>query len=1353
MVIIMRNQNKRLKAVIDMAGPRYTSGLNVDVSISGIFDGFGRTFTFYDQLKKRTSKFVSAVNSYDSKKAQELLGDKFFAKLLADSTVLVDLTKKIPDAGGKFILPFEGIYSQANKVNKRLDEAFTILRVKKEEERKKNPVNENNKNEYRAEPFNEESNYLNRLANEVRELMHFVHGRSAKAANRNFIVLRGEAGSGKTHFLCDLTKHRLENKLPTLMFLGQEFSEADPWKTILQKISWAGNKDQFLQSLEKVAANKKTRAFIIVDAVNEGRGRIVWSKLFDDISRYKSISLILSVRMGFEFIVLPKALRKEAHDVIHEGFADREWDALTSFFQFYNLEPDLPLLFPDFTNPLFLKIFCETYQSNGSTVRLRGHSGFTKIFERYVKKQGKKVIEEMGGDSSMATKLVWWNTIKKIADYMVTNKTDRILVSDAEVIAEGVFPGRSAQYLGFLEKNWLLLKNPVQSDNPPYGVTGFDYAFPYQKFSDHLIVRHLLSDSATITDPKTLFAPGGKLHYIMESTNWWKFRGVIEALAVQIPERFEGKELISLVGKSFERTLLAKQSFLHSLIWRDMELKNGKLRFFNEKTILEIVNQVIIHQHADGFDDVMETMLTVAAIPKHPLNALRLSGYLQKFDLAQKDKIWIPFLFYKHNNSSAVDRLVHWAVKISHKTSYDDESIKLVAICLGWFLSSSNRYLRDESTKALVVLLKNRVHILIDVLKHFERINDPYITERLYATAYGCTMIVTDPKVQGLALYVYKKIFKTKPPVHLLIRDYARGIVETAVRKYQDLEEKINIKRVRPPYKSAWPKRFPNLKGLKKKYKEDIFKDDRSGYSSIWWSLMYNNEGGISDFGNYVLNSAVGRWSNRKLLKNGTSPKSKKQIADEFEESLSPEKKDLWEKYQNARRASFLISFSFYRPGDILKKTKKEGGKEKTVAGKKATEARHVFEASLSQREFEKYKKLRGYMEGVRAVKDDDLDFAAIQRWVFKKVIDLGWKPELFYDFDSRNGSREREANKSERIGKKYQWIALHEILARIADNFAFKDWNSSYYSVYQGPWDLYQRDIDPSHSIYLFDAINQNAVLWKNKKYKEWSKSIPHDKWVKRDDVSKLVDKFFFVKDELGEEWALFSASHTWKEPEKPGTGSSFSNQRREVFILSRAYLIKSSDTQKILEWAKGKKNTWGWLPEPRTITGIYLGEIPYSSAYADNYGEKNPWKSLKDEHGGEIGMEVLPVSEYYMNEATTFDCSVKDAVHVNLPTKSILDMMGLKSNGIPGEFVDSSGVLVAQDPSVKNGGEGCLVIRKSSLIKFLKDNDYSILWSVFGEKLVLGMNRGPGVLEFGGTYIMDGDKKMESANYKGMR
>ena len=67
-------------------------------------------------------------------------------------------------------------------------------------------------------------------------------------------------------------------------------------------------------------------------------------------------------------------------------------------------------------------------------------------------------------------------------------------------------------------------------------------------------------------------------------------------------------------------------------------------------------------------------------------------------------------------------------------------------------------------------------------------------------------------------------------------------------------------------------------------------------------------------------------------------------------------------------------------------------------------------------------------------------DLTLVQRYILWRVFDLGWTIERFGDFDRFQVSHwGREAAKAERIGKKYQWIAYHEILAYISDHYQYR--------------------------------------------------------------------------------------------------------------------------------------------------------------------------------------------------------------------------------------------------------------------------------------------------------------------------
>lgn len=187
-------------------------------------------------------------------------------------------------------------------------------------------------------------------------------------------------------------------------------------------------------------------------------------------------------------------------------------------------------------------------------------------------------------------------------------------------------------------------------------------------------------------------------------------------------------------------------------------------------------------------------------------------------EMAKRDSWWSIFLHEQHvyyGAECAVGRLVDWAWKAEDKSRISDGSIRLAGIALSWFLTTSNRSLRDRATKALVSLLTDRLHVLQQLLDAFEEVNDPYVAERLYTVAYGCAMRSVDTaKVGELAQSVYNRIFRNaEPPPNILLRDYARGVVERAL--YLGLDLHVEPAKIRPPYKSAWPEDIPSAEEAK----------------------------------------------------------------------------------------------------------------------------------------------------------------------------------------------------------------------------------------------------------------------------------------------------------------------------------------------------------------------------------------------------------------------------------------------------------------------------------------------------------------------------------------------------------
>ena len=384
--------------------------------------------------------------------------------------------------------------------------------------------------------------------------------------------------------------------------------------------------------------------------------------------------------------------------------------------------------------------------------------------------------------------------------------------------------------------------------------------------------------------------------------------------------------------------------------------------------------------------------------------------------------------------------------------------------------------------------------------------------------------------------------------------------------------------------------------------------------------------------------------------------------------------------------------------------------------------------------------------------KYDNLDYAAIHRLVFSRIVRLGWDPQLFAAFDSNVYTGMRNAHESERIGKKYQWIAFHEILARISDNFAFRgQWLSDDISKYKGPWQIYRRDVDPSCLSRPIEVSKNHGECWWSKvSYSNWRPTVADAQWIKMKTNLPNQKQLIQVNDKEKKTWLVLEGSFEWVQPLLPWE-KRYDKTTRDVRYFLQSFLVKKQDLQEILDWTRNKEFVEHWIPESQNMRGVFLREFPMSTAYSDLFGpnSKKRWRRLQDNEWRETSFKVLETSENYHGGTSEYDCSANNAVRIKLPSREIHTMMHLKETADDGVFVDVDGEVVLMDPSAKEGGPSVLLTKKDKFLGLLRQNSYALLWMLRGQKSISGgpahVSYFPGRLEVGGVYKMGGNAKLE--------
>ncbi len=1311
-----------LKEVVGAAGPRYTPQIHVDLPIARDLDLFGRTDAAVHSVKAiaRDVRHDFQNISLSKEEAEKLRERVELSELLKSRVAILDAFSSIsPGLIDEFpvvdiVERIEVALAESKKIEGLL-EKFSL-------EHDSQQIATNDRSPYRTNLYRDVLHLVRRLKYRLREARNKLK-HADEIANANVMILKGHAGVGKTHLLCDAASNRIKKDLPTILLMGQRFTDsAEPWTQALQHLDLPrdATSDQFVGALEAAGQAANRRALLIIDAINEGRGREIWpphlSSFLSRIEKSPWIGTILSVRSSYEESVIPGNVRERAVNVTHMGFEGHQYDAVQKFSEHYKIEfPSTPILNPEFQNPLFLKIIFEGLKDAGEHILPRGFSGVTETFDIYLKAVNNRLAKTL--DYNPNDNLVRCS-LETVARRMleIDPTTTRLPRQQTEKVVNQLLPGQgfsNSLYRGLIVED-VLDEDIAWLD----GQSDEIVRFAYERFSDHIIVDFLIQKHLDPNNPNAAFVEGGGLAFISDKSIYTP-EGILEAMCVQVPER-TGQELIRLAPSLLDNAWYIGDAFLQSIVWRKPDA-------FTDDT-LAVLNEFI---QMGAVEDVVDTMLTVATIPGHYFNADTLDRILRSHAMPDRDAWWSIYLHHAWQNCEGpVHRLVDWASGITSSDDIVDEVVELAATTLAWMFSTPNRFLRDKSTKALVSLLTGRIDTAVRILHRFDSVDDPYIRERVYATAYGMAMRIQDAgEIEKLGRAVYENIFDSgKPPVHVLLRDYARGVVERAL--YLNKNMAIDEKLLRPPYGSDWP-RIPDdteIDRLTPHWNDKAGKWGTPEWARnrIRWSVT------ADDFSHYVIGTNLStcsyRWMSLRIDEDmWQSPDERLQA---LLQNMNYYERMAWKKFKKSEeeRGAGGITIEFVETKQRQKEEDSSIGL--TFDEKNAPEIEIGRSKMLSAMTDPGRSELENIWQS-QSEKFPGFDLREIQRYIVWRVFDLGWTVERLGAFDSISiGYKGRQANKAERMGKKYQWIAYHEILAYLADNYQYSPEYNDSGQVFQGTWQDSLRDIDPSCMLASkpggMGFHGQSLSWWAQTAYEDWNEDISHQTWLDTDsDIPEIKELLQAVHSTEATKWLIVDGSFIWEQPNSAST-ERYDQPQRRIGIACQAYFIHATDVNEFSEWAKGV-DFWGrWMPNaPECYSSdVFLGEYAWSPAFKyltelfHSDDERHGWSNA----GGKCPIRLLPASLHYVAESGSFDCSIDNGYSLCLPDATFTEKLELRWTGMGSDFKDNQGRIVAFDPTSHEDGANALLMRESDLKQFLAENDLALCWAVVGEKMVVG-------------------------------
>lgn len=1289
---------ERLEEQADAAGERYRPDLQVDLPIDEDLRALGFDRSIVDEYERLRRRVIADGRSLVVRPS----GPKGLAKLHRSiQTTAEALTNFCESAALSPRNAGSTLQDLAKVLQAFLDAVDTAATMERDLRWKWEQIARDEPDRQEAKPPEEALGYrVNEMRRSASELRSWLESTTGRAIRSRFYFLAGPAGSGKTHLFLDAAGKALANDRPAVVLFGARFGRGNLWESICDQLGLEPiGANVLLGAMDAAAeANGLTgcRFVVLVDALNETTPPEFWAShlpaLRAAIRRWPNVALAVSCRETYVELVDEGGERKHYVERTHPGFRGRETEATQKYFAHYGLEaPRIPLLLPEFVTPLFLRMYCESLRDSQPIVRPTGHEGRITIFERYLEAKIRRVARQVSSSPASNYELERGAArirvvLDALLDEFASTGREGTAMSRAEQVVMDALKASvddAVRVLGALQNEGVLSRERLYLGS---GLSEDGLRVAFQAFADFLLLRRRLDKSP---DP---LADDAFRTWLADDASW----GIQEAAAVVLPElhHVELPDYLGIDAKAVRRherddnwekvgrARSVYRSVIETLPYRDSEA-------VTERTI-GVLNDAMPHVSPE---ELFRVLFQLAPQPGNLLNADLLHRYLLQFKMPRRDAFF-GFATYHEvpTDGAPASTLARWAAAGPYP-EYDPLVVELACVPLLWLMLSPNRFMRDWVTKALVQLLRGHLDVMRALLERFWTVDDPYIAQRAVVIAYGA-LIRSDAALSAdagkLCRHVLQLVYT--PPIRAdeLLLDAARGIVEYGVVHGHLPKRALNL--TQRPLGLSPPSNAPSEATLKKKYGFREKQPDQESYSSIWFSLMT-----LGDFGRYVVESGMHHFTRYRLGQ------------------AVPEASPRQRRFFKTRWTRFVKTLNEAQLADLQALAGDE------VAPDFLEVLRSQFFHSLSS---EQHELLKSCWERPRnLVRDDDYPADRAQRWVFQRTLSLGWTPKLFGQQDRYIGhGRGREGHKAERWGKKYQWMAYHELLARVADNYQPARWHDR--PAYGGLHEIIaEREIDPSLPPIPFrdfeESQGEGTSAWRSSpvRFAEWppaklSFTRYHDdatSFINDRSSEPNLDKVAMLADVSGQQWIVLDAY--WQQND-PDVERWYGLDQITALDTWLAPASEGSDLLRHLSQIRQQDNM-RLVDSHGHVDCCYFGEIGWTPRRC--YHQHRNMVPL--EHEGST-WQIVPAVETYTWEGSLYDCSIGESATASCPSTFIRDRAKMHwDDGGPSWRSPTGELLFTQFGSGTHASQAFLV-SASWLAQFLSDHQLVLMVSSWCER-----------------------------------
>ena len=212
-----------VKESVANLGPRYCQKVNVKTGTAKYFDSVAKTPDYYNRLNRCIDAWLTE-KSYRTRDDSSRIGHlESNLKTIRNDFVdaLNGLDRRVQEIIDFSILMkrVENLQNELEDVRHKLYSDFSSI----------------GKDETYKKELETDQTRLSEISSDLRTFTEDVEDLKISLANKPYLIIKGEAGCGKSHLMGDIANNRIAHGLPTLLFLGSDFAEGTYETTITSK--------------------------------------------------------------------------------------------------------------------------------------------------------------------------------------------------------------------------------------------------------------------------------------------------------------------------------------------------------------------------------------------------------------------------------------------------------------------------------------------------------------------------------------------------------------------------------------------------------------------------------------------------------------------------------------------------------------------------------------------------------------------------------------------------------------------------------------------------------------------------------------------------------------------------------------------------------------------------------------------------------------------------------------------------------------------------------------------------------------------------------------------------------------